>query len=233
VISQAGIQGISMSELYDYSVIRFPDSGADAARGEMMKAFSQSRCMRAGKLVLLDDRDYLLLLETSEKAPRTEYETRDLIDEFLNKVREFLPERTPVCAVAREGKTLRDIRDCVHKCRRILEAGRIILPDESIIDYDRLGPLTWLDIPEDELNRMVGRYSAVAGTERGRELLKTLRIYLENNMNFSVTADAMFVHINTIRKRIDRASEMFGTDWNDPVERMKTSLLLQYLENQF
>ena len=63
--------------------------------------------------------------------------------------------------------------------------------------------------------------------------MKTLRIYLENNMNFSVTADAMFVHINTIRKRIDRASDMFGSDWNDPVERMKTSLLLQYLENQF
>ena len=233
VISQAGIQGISMSELYDYAVIRFPDSGADAARGEMMKSFSQSRCMRAGKLVLLDDRDYLLLLETSEKAPRTEKETRDLIEEFLNKVRELLPERTPVCAVAREGKTLRDIRDCVHKCRRILETGRIILPDESIIDYDRLGPFAWLDIPEDELNRMVGRYSAAAGDERGRELLKTLRIYLENNMNFSVTADAMFVHINTIRKRIDRASEMFGTDWNDPVERMKTSLLLQYLENKY
>ncbi len=35
---------------------------------------------------------------------------------------------------------------------------------------------------------------------------------------------------NTIRKRIDRASEMIDIDWNDPVERLKTILLLQFLE---
>lgn len=109
--------------------------------------------------------------------------------------------------------------------------GKVVLPEEQIVDYEQLGPLAWLDIPEDELSQMLGRYRAVAGDERGRDLLRTLRIYLKNNMNFSVAADTMFVHINTIRKRIDRASDLLGTDWEDPVERIRTILLLQYLEN--
>ena len=40
------------------------------------------------------------------------------------------------------------------------------------------------------------------------ELLKTLKIYLENNMNYSVTAEKMYVHINTIRKRIDKVNDL-------------------------
>lgn len=42
--------------------------------------------------------------------------------------------------------------------------------------------------------------------EKNIELLKTLKIYLENNMNYSVTAEKMYVHINTIRKRIDKVN---------------------------
>ena len=69
--------------------------------------------------------------------------------------------------------------------------------------------------------------------DRGRELLHTLKVYLVNNMNYSLTAELLFVHINTIRKRIDRIMEdaaFEGVDWNNTVERVKLILLLQFLE---
>jgi purine catabolism regulator len=52
-------------------------------------------------------------------------------------------------------------------------------------------------------------------------------------MNYSLTADLLFVHINTIRKRIDRIMEddaFTDVNWNNTVERVKMILLLQYLE---
>ena len=49
--------------------------------------------------------------------------------------------------------------------------------------------------------------------EKNIELLKTLKIYLENNMNYSVTAEKMYVHINTIRKRIDKVNDLVKIDW--------------------
>ena len=137
------------------------------------------------------------------------------------------------CGVCREGSTLRDIRRCVEKCNKVIEMGSIIYPDVDIVDYELLGPLAWLDIPEDELSTLLEKYRPLMRDEKNRELLHTLKIYLENNMNYSLTAELLFVHINTIRKRIDRIVEtgMIGdVNWEDPVERIKTILLLQFLE---
>ena len=65
--------------------------------------------------------------------------------------------------------------------------------------------------------------------EKNIELLKTLKIYLENNMNYSVTAEKMYVHINTIRKRIDKVNDLVKIDWEDHVDRLKMEILLQFL----
>ena len=49
-------------------------------------------------------------------------------------------------------------------------------------------------------------------------------------MNFSVTAEKMYVHINTIRKRIDKLDRMLQIDWDSYISRLKIEILLQFLE---
>ena len=92
-----------------------------------------------------------------------------------------------------------------------------------------LGPLTWIEIPENELKEMLRKYREWMEEEKNIELLKTLKIYLENNMNYSVTAEKMYVHINTIRKRIDKVNDLVKIDWEDHVDRLKMEILLQFL----
>ena len=233
VISQAGVQGISMSTMYDYAVIKVLNFSAGDKRSELLRAFSNARCSRIGKLAILGDRELLLLTESSPNAQRTAAEMEEMIAEFMESVREIIHGAEMKCGVCREGNTLRDIRRCVEKCRRVIEMGGIIRPDDDICDYEMLGPLTWLDVPEDELNGMLARFRPLMSDDRGRELLHTLKVYLVNNMNYSLTADLLFVHINTIRKRIDRIMEddaFTDVNWNNTVERVKMILLLQYLE---
>ena len=233
VISQAGVQGISMSTVYDHAVIRLSNLSAGDRRSDLLKAFSSSRISRLGKLAILGDRELLLLTELPAGKTRSADEMRELISEFTASVKAFIPDAEMKCGVCREGSTLRDIRRCVEKCNKVIEMGSIIYPEVDIIDYEMLGPLAWLDIPEDELSALLMRYRPLMRDEKNRELLHTLKIYLENNMNYSLTAELLFVHINTIRKRIDRIVEtgMIGDlNWEDPVERIKTILLLQFLE---
>ena len=93
-----------------------------------------------------------------------------------------------------------------------------------------LGPLAWLQIPEEELEAMLREYRELMKDERNAELLRTLKIYLENNMNYSLTAEKMYVHINTIRKRIEKIDHLLDIQWDQYIDRLRVELLLQFLE---
>lgn len=107
--------------------------------------------------------------------------------------------------------------------------GKRLFAKDHIWDYEMLGPYAWIDIEEDELEAMLGRYRLLLQDEKNRELLKTLKVYLENNMNFSITAEKMYVHINTIRKRIDKIKELPGVSLDNRIARLKLAMLLQFL----
>ena len=56
-----------------------------------------------------------------------------------------------------------------------------------------------------------------------------MKVYLENNMNYSVTAEKLYLNINTVRKRIDKVNSILPIDWNNYVQRLNIELLLQIL----
>jgi len=55
-------------------------------------------------------------------------------------------------------------------------------------------------------------------------------VYLENNMNYSLTAEKMYVNINTIRRRIEKVKELVDVDWNNYHTRAKIGLMLQFMQ---
>ena len=150
--------------------------------------------------------------------------------DLCKNLKEKCPEMEMEFAVLREGKKLSELRETIGQCENIMKMGKKLYPDRRIWDYEMIGPLTWLQIPEDELDHMLSQYRDLMKEEKNVELLRTLKIYLENNMNFSVTAEKMYVHINTIRKRIDKLNTLIDIDWNSYMSRLKTEILLQFLE---
>lgn len=232
LVYQANIQGISMSSAYIFVVFRQtdPHMSVRSERRELVEAFHGCSLARMGKIALLDENEGLLLLAAeSQELKKKEY-TAKLLEEFRSRVMEKCSGMQLEFGVCREEKTLAEIKASVKKCRRVLDMGRMIFPNTQIWDYESLGPLTWLNIPDEELDNLLARYRSFLKDEKSTELLRTLKIYLENNMNYSVTAEKMYVHINTIRKRIDKLHELMDVDWENPMGRLKTELLLQFLE---
>jgi purine catabolism regulator len=62
--------------------------------------------------------------------------------------------------------------------------------------------------------------------ETGQELLRTLRSYFEHNGNLSQTAEALFIHRNSLLYRMDRIAEISGLDLANPETRLAVQLAL-------
>ena len=228
--ARAAALDIGMSSLFSCAV--FCNEGKGSRLVEMRKtiieAFYSSPIGGIGRIAFLDNEYGVILIENKQFE---EAEMKTLLEKFLAKVKEDCGISRITCGICRDLKPIAEVRKSIRKCINVIRIGKMILPGENMWDYETLGPLAWIDIPDEEVEHMLNRFSAL-NDEHGRELLATLKCYLEHNLNYSQTAEAMYVHINTVRKRIDRLVEEYGFSWDSKVEQMKLTLLLQMMDLQ-
>jgi len=87
----------------------------------------------------------------------------------------------------------------------------------------------WLDINLEEQDIMKKDIDILYSHDEGNDLIKTLRTYVESNMNYSLTAKKLFIHINTVRNRIEKINNLINIDLNDEISRLKLEILLKLL----
>ena len=229
---QANQQGISMDTRF--VCVKFHQKNAAiSARNQrkiFVEVFQNSPMVTTGKLAFTDENDGIILLEIPQQKEKKK-------EEVIRQIRQFDRRLSECCAglkleygICLQERTLSELAGTMEKCKRTLEIGRKVYPRTTIWDYDSLGPFVWMQIPEEELNELLEQYRKLAANEKDKELLRTLKLYLENNMNYSITAERMYVHINTVRKRIEKIDCLLKIDWEHYIGRLKVELLLQFLE---
>ena len=230
--SQASVQGISMSTPYIYAVFSQNDPGRSARneRDRFAAAFQRSQISSSSRFAFLDENEGIFVFQLSKEDIRKERYIEKLLEKFSRQIEKECEGMILEFGICREARPISEIKKCVQKCQKVLRMGKILFPKKHIWDYEMLGPLTWLDIPEEELQKLLNSYYELMEDEKNIELLRTLKVYLENNMNYSITAEKTYAHINTIRKRIEKINSLIPVDWQNPVSRMKIELLLQFLE---
>lgn len=62
--------------------------------------------------------------------------------------------------------------------------------------------------------------------EHRTDFFRTLRVYLEQNMNISHTSDELIIHRSTLLYRLDRIQALTGMNLNAP--RLRFILLYSY-----
>jgi DNA-binding PucR family transcriptional regulator len=68
--------------------------------------------------------------------------------------------------------------------------------------------------------------------ERGSDLVKTLRVYLDAGANASEAADRLFLHRNSLLYRLERVRKLTGLDLKDPEARLALQLGLLATERR-
>jgi len=229
---QANQQGISMEESYIYVLFQHDHKEFDVRtrRNVVMEQFLHCGLESRARMALLSRTEGIILLRTNGQNGSEKKQIDAILAEFQNRLMRKFEGMNWIFAVSYEPRRLSEIRMCVEKGRKTLKIGRIAFPDTKVLDYQDLGILTWLDVPDEELKQLLEDFSALMHAEKNRELLYTLKVYLENNMNYSLTAEKLYVNINTIRRRIEKVNELVNMDWNNYYTRIKVGLMLQFMQ---
>nr|WP_300006155.1 PucR family transcriptional regulator ligand-binding domain-containing protein [Tissierella sp.] len=182
-----------------------------------------------GRISSSNEKSYLILIPSDEtKSIESNIKNiKESLNKFNNLVRGDIAGINLNFGISDIPEKLTDTYKSYTRALKALEMGEILYGDFHNITYSELGPLAWLDIKKDELKIMKNVIKNLINEDKDRELIKTLNIYLESNMNYSVTAKKLFVHINTVRKRIDYISELIDLDLEDPISRINLEILLK------
>jgi len=229
LVYQSNIQGISIDK--ENLCILFSQIKGEVNARENRKLYIEAaeKLLSDYRLAFIDENEGVLLFELSENK-KTDYE---LLKKKLYEFNEYIGKITDGAelkfGMVKEGKALSQIRGTVCKCRRVIRMGTLMMPDKSIYEYEDLGVLAWIDVPEEELEKLLNNLKELIEVNKGEDLLETLKVYLENNLNYSTTASKLFIHINTVRKRIERVEEVLGLNFDNYITRLKLVILLQYL----
>lgn len=232
LVYQANQLNMPLDKPYRYVLLSHDHATYDlrSRRSEMIDMFQQCTVGRYGRLAFLSKTEGIIVLENRPKDEIKKEDLTALLREYEERLQRKFGGIRWTFSYSNEQRELTALSKSVEKCRKIMRIGRIALPEQSVLDYDELGILTWLDIPDEELKQLLEQFRELMKAEKNRELLQTLKVYLENNMNFSVTAEKLYVNINTIRRRIEKINELIQIDWDNYFERTKIGLMLQFLQ---
>jgi DNA-binding PucR family transcriptional regulator len=91
-----------------------------------------------------------------------------------------------------------------------------VRPDVVATMLERLRAVATADPSAAELARLLLAPLEREDDERGNNLTATLRAYYACDARVDKTADALFLHRNSVRYRLDRVRSLMGLDINQP-----------------
>ena len=177
-----------------------------------------------------DGEDLVVLVPSSGDA-------RDPAERLVRLVNEDLPGLHVRAAVGTPCQEPVDLAESYGEARSLLDlAERLGAGDQIVCHEDwkvyglmlrgnRRGDL--LGLAHRVLDPLLS-----AGPDASRDLLATLRAYLENDLSPTRTAAALFVHPNTVKYRLGKVSDLLSLDPGslDDVLTIKISLMVRSLD---
>lgn len=205
-----------------------PKMAASSQKDEIRRTLNSAFAFDGIRMSFLNENSVLILIPRDEK---------DLDGFQLKSIREHALEAKEKLEAGITGmrfvfgmhdtpELVFGIRKACEHARQALTIGSHVYPREGFLTYSQLGVLAWIRIEEAELEQMIRDMERVLCQEENDELVQTLKMYLNCRMNYSLTAKNLFIHINTVRKRIERINELLGIDLDEPISRLKLELFL-------
>lgn len=166
----------------------------------------------------------------SKRAARWEEHLNSVLRELYRNIHLHC-NILPLIAVSPECESYLSYPTAYQQALSALEIGRHIAPEQGIFQYEkiRLGRIV-SELTEEA--RQILREGIIEPLSRtqGTDLLETLQIYFAQNASASATADALFIHRNTLQYRFKQILDLTGYDIRNMDDRIQLRLaVLLYL----
>lgn len=150
-----------------------------------------------------------IVIEEKSQIALTEEEliamTGTLESDFYVKISFFIGKRYPLTKLL--PSRFREERD-------FFAFGLAHLNSTNIFTYERIFPAYLAYHLPEEIKQKVNN-EILEIFQQDPELFSTLKIFLENNLNASLTAKKLYIHRNTLQYRIDKFTEKTGLSLKD------------------
>ncbi len=117
-------------------------------------------------------------------------------------------------AVGGQAEGLAGLRRCYRRVTDLLAYGRDVLPQSRLLALNRyrLPVLLWRHRSDDALDELLTPLRKVIAKDSNGQLLATLRSWCEHDGQSQACADALGIHRNSLRYRMERIAELSGVD---------------------
>lgn len=117
-------------------------------------------------------------------------------------------------AVGGQAEGLVGLRRCYRRVADLLAYGRDVLPQSRLLALSRyrLPALLWRHRSDDALDELLTPLRKVIAKDSNGQLLATLRSWCEHDGQSQACADALGIHRNSLRYRMERIAELSGVD---------------------
>lgn len=117
-------------------------------------------------------------------------------------------------AVGGQAEGLAGLRRCYRQVADLLAYGRDVLPASRLLTLSRyqLPVMLWRHRADDALDELLGPLRKVIARDGNGQLLATLRSWCDHDGQSQACADALGIHRNSLRYRMERIAELSGVD---------------------
>ncbi|BBP70619.1 carbohydrate diacid regulator [Pseudomonas sp. Seg1] len=175
-----------------------PGQTVDALSAWLTSRFPDSWCVTSAKSSLLWCRPASLTIEH---------------DRLLEKL-DALGWNILRIAVGGQADGLAGLRRCYRRVADLLAYGREVLPHSRllILNRYRLPVMLWRHRNDDALDELLKPLRKVIAKDGNGQLLATLRSWCDHDGQSQACADALGIHRNSLRYRMERIAEISGVD---------------------
>ena len=178
---------------------------------------------------------------TAVICPLKEEITYDYIMEYANMVKNtlLLEAMVETCvSVSAVTSSLMNLNNAYIEADKAKNIGLIFEMTDNCLEYNKLGLEKLIySIPIDACLRYITETfgEGFIQDKSAKELLNTVKVYLENNLNVSEASRVLYIHRNTLMYRLEKFTKMTGLDCSEFDISMRIGialLILQYIENK-
>lgn len=232
--------GIDTSIKYYLALLKkeHKDDNNSIYKDQFREILNSKMIYMEARIAMIEEDSCIFLIPFDDRI--SEEENIEMLEKstkiYQDRIQKTLKDMNIIIGVSDIKEPIQNLKKNFNRCVQAINIGRIIYPEDDFIKYSSLGVLGWMDIKEDELEFMYKSLDSLLSHKEAEKLIEILEVYLENKLNYSITSKKLFIHINTVRKKIDEINdliELTNFDLENPISRLKLEILLKFIKKEY
>lgn len=244
ILKKAGYLGYNLYHLYNVMIIYINENDDDQGFKHDTNGSLTNRSQKIVNMVrrtifehgfwVITARTNPLLVLVDTGATEQRQKVHELAEIIRQNIKEKLREK---CIIGMSGaaRELKELHVAYKQAEKAFQIARKLKWNDVLVPYESLGVLrVFMQIENQEVlkgyvNEILGSILAY-DRDKSSNMLDTLRVYADSNFNSQKTAQRLFIHINTLKYRLERIRGIGNFSLVDPEERFNIQLAIKIID---